>query len=233
MIIRGDKLDVTESMKSYIDEKLGRLEKYLENASDVRCTVVVKIRGKANDEEIEDIWYDVYSWYASKDKWKEKLKKNMKALEYTNNAENIKKENIKKLYGETLKTNISKMEQYRKCPFSFHLKYGLKLKNAEEYKIKSIDTGNFMHEVLDELFSNNNIDQITEEEIETIIKEIINQKLKLDKNTIFTSSPKFIVLTNKLKNTIIQSIKYIIYQIKNNSKATEKRLYQYLKQITM
>lgn len=179
--------------------------------------LLVKMRAKSNNEEIEDVWYDVYNWYNSKDIWREKLQKNMKALEYTNNAENIKKENIMKLYGNTLKTSISKMEQYRKCPFSFHLKYGLKLQNAEEYKLKSIDTGNFMHEILDEFFSKiDNIDKITPNEIETIVKEIINQKLKLDKNIIFTSSPKFIVLTNKLKNTIIQSVKYIIYQIQNS-----------------
>ncbi len=52
MIIRGDKLSVTESMKSYIDEKIGRLEKYLENADGVRCTVLVKVRGKDQIVEI-------------------------------------------------------------------------------------------------------------------------------------------------------------------------------------
>ncbi len=52
MIIRGDKLSVTESMKSYIDEKLGRLEKYLGSASNVRCTVLVKVRGKEQIVEI-------------------------------------------------------------------------------------------------------------------------------------------------------------------------------------
>lgn len=178
--------------------------------------LLAELRKKANNEEIEEIWYDVYNWYNSQEKWKEKLQKNMKALQYTNNAQKIQKENIKKLYGDTLKTSISKMEQYKKCPFSFHLKYGLKLKDTEEYKIKSIDTGNFMHEILDEFFSTINIEEIKEEEIEEIIKDIINQKLKLDKNSIFTSSPKFIVLTNKLKNTVIQSIKYIVYQIKNS-----------------
>ncbi len=52
MIIRGDKLSVTESMKSYIDDKLGRLEKYLENASDVHCTVLIKVKGKEQIVEI-------------------------------------------------------------------------------------------------------------------------------------------------------------------------------------
>jgi len=52
IIIRGDKLSVTESMKSYIDEKIGRLEKYLESTSNVRCNVVVKVRGRDQIVEI-------------------------------------------------------------------------------------------------------------------------------------------------------------------------------------
>lgn len=202
-----------------IKEKSEVLEKESEiiNVNATFNELLLKIREKTNKEKIEDIWYDVYNWYNTQDEWKEKLQKNMKALKYKNNAENIKEENIKNLYGKTLKTSISKMEQYKKCPFSFHLKYGLKLKNIEEYKIKSIDTGSFMHEVVDEFFSNiSNIEEISEEDIEKIVKEIIDKKLKLDKNQIFTSSPKFIILTSKLKNTIIQSIKYIVYQMKNS-----------------
>ena len=37
IIIRGDKIEVTAAMKDYINEKLKRLEKYLENSIDVRA----------------------------------------------------------------------------------------------------------------------------------------------------------------------------------------------------
>ena len=52
IIIRGDKIKVTDSMKSYIQEKIGKLEKYLENSESVRATVVVKIR---NIDQIVEI----------------------------------------------------------------------------------------------------------------------------------------------------------------------------------
>ncbi len=45
IIIRGDKLKVTDSMKEYIEEKILKLSKYLQNSDDVRATVVVKLRG--------------------------------------------------------------------------------------------------------------------------------------------------------------------------------------------
>ena len=43
--IHGKKVEVTEPIKKYIEEKIGRLDKYFENPSDVTATVVVRIRG--------------------------------------------------------------------------------------------------------------------------------------------------------------------------------------------
>lgn len=49
--IHGDKLKVTDAMKDYIEEKLGRLEKYLENSEKIRANVIVKVRNK--DQRVE------------------------------------------------------------------------------------------------------------------------------------------------------------------------------------
>lgn len=175
------------------------------------------IRKMKNGETIDDIWIDVYNWYNKNKYWKEKLDDCLKGLEYSNKAEKITDENIKKLYGNTLKTSISRLEQYRKCPFSFYLKYGLKVQEEEEYKIRPIDTGTFMHDVLDSFFDRViDISTLEDEEIEKIVDEIINEKLKLEKNYIFSSSPKFIILTNRLKKTVKESIRYIVYQMKNS-----------------
>ena len=179
--------------------------------------LLINIRKMKNKEKIDDIWLDVYNWYNKNEAWKWLLQESLKGLNYSNITEKINDENLKKLYGGTIKTSISKLEQYRKCPFSFHLKYGLKIKEQDEYKINAIDTGSFMHEVIDEFFEKvNDVNNIEDEEIRKIIQKIINEKLELEKNNIFSSSAKFIVLTNRLKKTIEKSIKYIIYQIKSS-----------------
>lgn len=49
--IHGKKLEVTESIKSYIEEKIGRLDKYFENPENITATVVIKLRG--NDQVVE------------------------------------------------------------------------------------------------------------------------------------------------------------------------------------
>lgn len=175
-----------------------------------------QIRKYENGEEIKDLWVEIYNWYLKNDKWKKRLIKSIKGYKVKNNTEKITKMNIQKLYGSTLKTSISRLEQYRKCPFSFYLKYGLKLKEKEDLKIKPIDTGSFMHDIIDAFFENvKDIKQIKEEDIENIVKQIINEKLSLSKNYIFTGTPKFVVLTNRLKKVIIQSIKYIVFELQN------------------
>ena len=170
-----------------------------------------------NGEQIDDIWYEVYNWYKTDPKWSNILEKAMIELKYLKTPEKISKENIEKLYGKTLKTSISKLETYRRCPFQYHLKYGLKLQEKEEFKVRAIDTGSFMHEVIEEFFRRaEDVKKITDEEISKLVDEIILDKLSLRKNYLFTSNKKFIALTNRLKRIINKSLGYIVYQIQNS-----------------
>ncbi len=52
IIVRGSKIEITDSMQSYAEEKLSRLEKYLENGEKVSATVVVKIHGHLHKVEV-------------------------------------------------------------------------------------------------------------------------------------------------------------------------------------
>ena len=50
--IHGDKIKITTSMKEYIEEKLGRLNKYLEKSDEVRANVIVKVSNYTQRVEI-------------------------------------------------------------------------------------------------------------------------------------------------------------------------------------
>ena len=52
IIIRGDKLKITDSMHDYIEEKLGKLEKYLKNSEEIRANVIVKVKNHEQRVEI-------------------------------------------------------------------------------------------------------------------------------------------------------------------------------------
>ena len=166
-------------------------------------------------DSIDKIWYYVYDYYKKDAEWNEKLQQSLKGLSYTNIPEKIKQNNIDRLYGNTLVTSISKLERYRSCPFSYYLQYGLKIKPQEELKIQTLNTGTFIHEVIDEFFETVKsqgikLEEITEEQLSEIINKIIDAKLGQNKNYIFTSTAKYRALVVRLKKIIKKALKYII-----------------------
>ena len=52
IIIHGDKIKVTKAMSDYINEKLEKLNKYLENSDNVRANVIVKVKKETQTVEI-------------------------------------------------------------------------------------------------------------------------------------------------------------------------------------
>lgn len=183
--------------------------------------LINKLRDFRDGKEIEKVWFQVFNYYMQDENWKYKLLASLKALNYINVPEDITGNNIDKLYGNTLNTSVSRLEQYKACPFSYFLTYGLKLSRKEEFEVQSIDTGNFMHETIDEFFTtvkerNLDVKTLEEDEIYKIIEEIINEKLHLNKNYIFTSTDKYKILAIRLKKVIFRSMKYIIESLKNS-----------------
>lgn len=133
--------------------------------------------------------------------------------------EKIEQENIEKLYGSNLNTSISRLERYNSCQYSYFLQYVLNLKEKEELKVQNMDTGSFMHDVINSFFEDvdsNNLSEITDEEIENIVNKIIDEKLLNNQNFIFTVNAKYKLLVKRLKRIIIKALKYIIQTLVNS-----------------
>lgn len=170
-----------------------------------------------DNKEIENIWYVIYQYYKKQNEWKHILQKDLQGIEYTNIPENINKEIIEKLYGNTLNTSVSKLERFAQCPFSYYLQYGLRLKEKEELKIQSFDTGSFMHETIDEFFKKvkeeniNLAELVTEQEkIQELVNNVIKEKLDIGKKYIFVATSKYKVLVKRLQRIVAKALKYII-----------------------
>lgn len=199
-----EKSDMIKKQDEIINNELVVYEELLEN--------IAKLKDK---EQILAIWYQIYQYYKEKTSWQEKLQNDLQGLFFTNLPQPIQKENIDKLYGNTLNTSVSRLEKYRSCPFSYYLQYGLKLKENEDLKIHTFETGSFMHETIDEFFEEVRekgiaLAQMEEDRIYQIVSEIIDKNLSLSKNFIFTSTAKYKALVKRLKRIVSKALKYII-----------------------
>lgn len=170
-----------------------------------------------NGSKIENIWYTVYKYYKDQNDWYQKLKQDLQGIDYTNIPQNIDKNIMEKLYGNTLNTSVSRLEKYAGCPFSYYLQYGLRLKEREELKVQNFDTGSFMHETIDEFFKKVNKENINlaelvtyEEKIQKLVDNVVEEKLDMGKKYTFFATPKYKILVKRLKRIVAKALKYII-----------------------
>ena len=50
--VRGDKVTVTPAIKKYIEDKIGKLDKYFENPEEIKASVIIKVKNKEQSIEV-------------------------------------------------------------------------------------------------------------------------------------------------------------------------------------
>ena len=215
LVFRIKKIFLNLHEESDVVDKSKKIE--LINEKITYDDLILKINEFQNGFDPEELFYTLYKYYEQNERFKYILRENIKYISFKLN-EKIKKENIDKLYGTKLNTSISRLEKYKTCPFSYYLQYVLKLKEKEELKVQNFDTGSFMHDVINSFFEEVNnleikLNSISDEEVESIITKIINEKLLSENNYIFNATEKYKLLVQRLKRIIIKSLKYIIQSL--------------------
>ena len=136
-----------------------------------------------------------------------------KILEFKKDDSKLSNEVTDIVYSNEFKTSVSKLELYKKCPFSYFMQYILKVNPNKEAKVNVLELGSFMHDVLEnfsKLLMTKEIKWqaiLTEDlegiktEYEEILEEIISDSIEnnLSKQK---QSVRYMVLKRKLVNTM-------------------------------
>ncbi len=173
-------------------------------------TRICNVKVNAPKEEFENL-YNEFLVYVEDEKYRS-------ILEYARQDKNLKKETLDLIYKDKINSSVSRLEQFKRCPFAYYTNYILNLKESKEYQVTNLDTGSLMHEVLEE-FSKYIISKnipwqdivLKEKTRELCFKEIdkIVEKTFEESYSKFLVSAKYVVLKNKIK----QSMKKTIYAI--------------------
>ncbi len=168
--------------------------------------MVQHINNEDNSKNIDQI-ASIYEYIYS-----EKMYKDL--FEYKKDDRNLDENSLKKIYGKSFNTSISKLELFKKCPFSYYMKYLLKVEPRREFEISSLDIGSFMHEVLEEfskyLLENGITWQslLLDNDWNAKLDEIIENKLNINLGS-KKQSIKYEILKIKLIKTMIKVVKVI------------------------
>ena len=72
---------------------------------------------------------------------------------FENVSSPIDEELMHRALGDNMKTSVTRLESYNKCPFSYFAKYLLKLEPKRTFEISVSDSGSFLHDFLDRFSS--------------------------------------------------------------------------------
>ena len=188
-----------------------------ENDIDLICTPISSVRYVAKGTT--DIFKSAKKWYENNENHGCRFRKMMGA-KYFRVSSSTTESSARLLWEGQLNLSVSKLEAFAKCPFSFFLQYGLKLKERNVYDFNVLDRGTLTHSFMEE-FTNyiidNNIDwyKITKEDINTIFDKLNKNGIKdlAQKMPILTNRHRF--LTEKLEQTAKNALSAVVYQVQS------------------
>ena len=104
------------------------------------------IRGlQKKHEGLDGEWQELYTWYKNHPAWSQKLAQLVEAAFYHKEDSRLTRETAKELYGEMLKSSVTRLEKFSACAYAHFLTYGLRLKEREMYQFQAVDLGNLFH----------------------------------------------------------------------------------------
>jgi ATP-dependent helicase/nuclease subunit B len=184
--------------------------------------LVAAMRQSFEGKGTDPLWKSVADWYTKEEPWQEKYARMKEGFNYTNQVELIKQEQVRKLYGSTIYTSVSRLEKYSACPFSYYVEYGLKAKERRVMKMNAPDLGSFMHRVID-MFSKSVSEsstgwrQLEKEWCAEKVAQIVDELVQDMAGTVFLSSSRYKYLADRLKRVLTRAVWLIAEHIKRSS----------------
>ncbi len=122
------------------------------------------------------------------------------------------------LYGEKMLASVSRMEQFASCAYAYFLRYGLSLKEREEYSLDNRDMGNIFHKTL-ETYGNKLAEKglswtdIPQSEAESILDEALDSAA--DKmGPILRENKEGSYIRTRMRKTLKKAVDVLTYQLK-------------------
>lgn len=153
----------------------------------------------------------------------------VKALKFEIKVAKLPKTDVKQLYlgnSSNLRLSPSKLEKYSACPFSYFLQYGIKPLDNRLFELSGRQLGDIYHFVAQKVAENLNTDNlplsnvnsnwqtITDEEIKSLIDDIISQETLNYQNGLLFDEAESPYKISRIKKVCYQAIRAIIEQIR-------------------
>ncbi|KRM95530.1 ATP-dependent helicase deoxyribonuclease subunit B [Liquorilactobacillus aquaticus DSM 21051] len=169
-------------------------------------------------------WHYIYQLLQQNTSIRPLMRKLFESLDYKNIPEKLRPEIIDQLYGETINTSVSKMEEFYANQYAYFLKYGLRLQERDVFELSAANTGEFFHLALDSLMkaiaqTGKTIAETSQDEINQLLQKILLQIRALPQFQILSSSNRM----NYLSRQLLATVRQIGWSIRQQAQRTAMR----------
>ncbi len=173
--------------------------------------MIAAFRRKADGFGIEPLWKCVYLWFSGQEDWRRKCLSAREAFLYKNIAQNVGRKNISALYGEPVRSSVSRLEKYTACPFAYYVQYGLGARERKIYRLSPPDVGTFMHSAIEyfsRLVEEKGVSwrEFDREWCAARVSEIIDEMLEKMQGSGIAASKRYTALALRLKRVVTRAV---------------------------
>lgn len=161
-----------------------------------RLLLMRGLRQYADTGKLCDNTARLLSWFSSNQTSEIDMEHIRHLLFFSPSEDSLDPDVVEALYPPNTVASASRLESFNRCPFSYLLQYGLRLKERDILKERPVDSGSFYHEVMDRFFSllaekDMNFAEMTREQCDELINPILEEISSKHNNGIFASSAKY------------------------------------------
>ncbi|GEA92880.1 ATP-dependent helicase/deoxyribonuclease subunit B [Pediococcus damnosus] len=176
---------------------------------------------KSIKKMVKPNWQYIYRVLNNDPQLGELTKRVFESLTYKNEPVKLYPEIVQGLYGDTINTSISKLEEFYQNEYAYFLKYGLKLQERNVFELSPASTGEYFHMALDHFVKligqqNLEINQLSDSELDNLLNEVVKTIKTEPQFEILGSSNRMHYINDQLNQTIKQMLKIFVLQSDNS-----------------
>ncbi|MEW9121254.1 MAG: helicase-exonuclease AddAB subunit AddB [Thermotaleaceae bacterium] len=184
--------------------------------------LIENLRRYVDGKPIEDLWWDVYHWYYQEKEWDRHREAVIEGLFHRNQEDYLESQWVRQIYQRPIRASVSRLEQFVNCPYAHFIRYGLRPKERQQYKVEAPDIGELFHGSMKgftERLQKEGISwrELKREQSDALIDSIIDEMVPTYGEGVLLSTHRYKYLVNRLKRISRRSLWTLADHIKKGS----------------
>lgn len=165
-------------------------------------------------------WWELAAYYQKKEP--EFLPGLLSMRESGKGKSRLSKEAAELLYGKQIYGNVTRLEQFARCPYAHFILFGLGLKEREEYSVAAFDYGNVFHAAMEHLShileeQERQWQDVPEGEVRQMAADCVEYAIGGYKGQMFHQSKRVEFMVTRMKSVMENTVWSIWKQMKEGA----------------